>query len=108
MDDNAVRLEVDPAESVAAAIARLWAEVTEAFHPDGRIEVANRDVDLFEAGATSLLGMILISRLYDETGITLPFASLLDNPTIRLLAEHLISLGDQAAETVAEALPDSK
>src|SRR6185369_12376134 len=73
----------------AASLLRIWREILSEFHPDSRTLHVDLDTNIFEAGATSMLVMMFIGRIYDEFGVELPFDAVLQRPTIGGLARRL-------------------
>lgn len=69
-----------PAGPVEQKIATLWQELL-------GVQIPGRHADFFALGGHSLMALRMFSRLHRETGISLPLATLIGNPTIAKLAE---------------------
>jgi thioesterase domain-containing protein/acyl carrier protein len=71
-----------PSTETEARLAKLWAELL-------RYEVVGVHDDYFDLGGTSLLAVDLITKIENEFGVRLPLTSIIEAPTISLMASLL-------------------
>jgi hypothetical protein len=72
-----------------AYLLETWSAVFAEFHPDGVPANLGLDDDFFARGGTSVLAMMVLSRIYDELQVELHFRVMLERATIRQLAHEL-------------------
>jgi amino acid adenylation domain-containing protein len=70
-----------PRDALERLVSRAWDEVL-------KREGAGIDEDFFDSGGHSMLAAMLLARLNEALGASLPLAVLFEAPTIRLLAER--------------------
>ncbi|MEL6867296.1 MAG: alpha/beta fold hydrolase [Bacteroidota bacterium] len=80
---------IAPASRTEQLLSDLWSELL-SVHPIGVHD------NFFELGGHSLIAVNMMARLEDLTGKKLPLASLLENPSIRMLAQQLDRQGEGA------------
>jgi FkbH-like protein len=88
---------VAPRTPIERHLAHLWSEVL------GLDSVGVRD-NFFDLGGQSLLGVMLLSRIYDAFNVKLPLVSLFESPTIANQAEFIelqLVLGMEEQQVVA-------
>ena len=64
------------------------------------------DDNFFEAGGTSLLATVLLTRINRAFGRELPIAAIFESPTVRAMAECLGETQQGARPAAEEASPD--
>jgi thioesterase domain-containing protein/acyl carrier protein len=89
---------VAPATAGEGRLLQIWEQVLE-------IQGLGVEDDYFELGGDSLVGLILFGEVESAFGVALPVSTLLDCPTVRLLAQRLEEDQAPAAETPAAAPP---
>ena len=96
----------DPLAEVQAFVTDLWEQIFSEFANDRAPDEIGLDDDFFRIGGNSLLGMMMIARLFEDLEIEISFATLLDHPTVRDLSGQILSAltGAEEAET-AHTLP---
>lgn len=88
-----------PANEIERKVAAIWEDLL-------GIESIGRHDDFFASGGHSLMALRMFSRLSRETGVSLPLATLIQNPTIATLAPLLITK-DPETSREARPLPES-
>jgi amino acid adenylation domain-containing protein len=78
------RVHVPPRTETEKALAEIWRELL----GPGQV---GRDDSFFELGGHSLMVVQLVSRIRDRLGTEIPFAALVQHPTLRAMADALDS-----------------
>src|SRR5207302_5381606 len=88
---------VGPRTPVEAALAAIWAEVL-------GCERAGLHDNFFDQGGHSMLAVVLMARIEQRLGRTLPLAALFAAPTVEALAALLERPGGEAPRSVLVAI----
>lgn len=78
---------VEPADGIEATLAEIWGDVL-------GIDPIGADDDFYWLGGDSILAIDLIARIRRELRLTVPVTMLLEESTVRLLAERLKVMQD--------------
>jgi aryl carrier-like protein len=77
---------------VRATLTELWQKLFAEFGPGNSLVALGPDTDLFAAGGSSIIAVMMLSGVYEEFGVNVSFGALMEKPTIRALSQHVIRL----------------
>jgi aryl carrier-like protein len=81
--------EGDPG-GIRAILTNIWQELITEFHPAAAAADIGPEVDFFLTGGTSVVAVMMLGRIYEETGVDISFQAFMEEPTIRGLSRRII------------------